>query len=383
MEYAPRHILNECAKKYGGDKHARIFSCWEQFLAMSFGQLSGKDSIRGLSLCLNAHQNKLYHLGFSHQKVARKTLHDANEKRNWKIYQDFAHYLIPKVQALYTQEDSPFNFKLENPVYALDSSTVDLCLSLFGWAKFRNKKGAVKIHTLINLKGNIPAFITITDGKVHDVNILDDLPLEAGAFYVMDRAYIDFERLYTMHNHPTFFVVRAKKNFRWKRRYSNKISAEAKTLGVCCDQIIVLTGKEAQVTYPLPLRRIKFFHAEKKKYLFFLTNNFSLPPECIAMIYKQRWQIELFFKWIKQHLEIKKFWGYSENAVKTQIWISVACYLIMALLKKNLKIKNSLYEILQISSPALFDKTPLRSLFLDDPLQIQDGLFQQVSLPLR
>jgi hypothetical protein len=382
MEHAPQHILREYVEKHGWTKRSKTFSSWEQFLAMSFGQLSGKDSIRGLVLCLNAHHNKLYHLGFTGRKIARKTLHDANEKRAWEIYKEFAQYLIPKVQELYTKEDCPFDFEIENPVYALDASTIDLCLNLFPWAKFRKAKGAVKIHTLLDLKGNIPTFIIVTDGKVHDVNILDTLPVEIGAFYIMDRGYLDFKRLYTLHRTPAFFVTRAKKNFCWKRRYSNFLSQEEKKLGICCDQTIILTGVNTKVLYPESLRRIKFFHQEKKKYLVFLTNNFSLPAKNIVMMYKQRWQIELFFKWIKQHLEIQKFWGYSPNAVKTQIWIAVSTYLIIALIKKRLKIQKSLYEILQILSPSLFDKTSLSSLLSEDDLQVSEDFLEQPALEL-
>lgn len=382
IEFAPRKKLNEYAEKYGWKKRAKNFSCWEQFLAMSFAQLSNTDSIRNLISCLNAHQNKLYHMGFSGKKIARKTLHDANEKRDWKIYRDFAYYLIEKTQKLYTTQDSPFDFELESPVYALDSSTLDLCMSLFPWAYFRKTKSAVKLHTLLNLNGNIPSVMIVTDGKVHDVNILDELVIEMGAFYVMDRAYTDFKRLYAINTSGAYFVVRAKKNFVWKRRYSHQLSDEEKALGISCDQTIYPGRKTIQKDYPEGIRRVKFFHKEKQKYLVFLTNNFSLSAKNIVVLYKQRWQIELFFKWVKQHLEIKKFCGYSKNAVQTQIWISVSIYLVVALLKKELKLQNSLYEILHILRVSLFDKTPLPSLFEDGSIQVSTGLFSNPSLQL-
>lgn len=382
MDFVPRKKWNEIAQKYGWDKRAKTFSPWEHFLSLSFAQLGGIESIRSLELCFSVHESKLYHLGFSGRSIARKTLHDANEKRNWKMFQEFAQYLMPRVQKLYTKEDSPFDFEIENPVYALDSTTINLCLNLFSWALFRKRKGAVKMHTLINLNGNIPNFICITTGKVHDVNILDSLEIEAFAFYIMDRGYLDFERLYTIHKTPAFFITRAKKNFCWKRRYSNPLTKEEKAMGIRCDQIIFLERKSMQKQYPEPLRRIKFFHEENQKYIVFLTNNFSFPAKHIVQMYKQRWQIELFFKWIKQHLEIQSFWGHSQNAVKTQIWLCVCVYLIVALIKKKIPIKNSLYEILQIFRISLLDKTPLLSLFQGDTLQISTGLFAQPTLEL-
>lgn len=382
MEYFPRYEFQKCVEKYEGDRRIRSFSCWEQLLAMSFLQLSGTESIRMLILGFEVHQNKLYHLGFSGRGIARKTLHDANEQRDWRIYQDFAQHLMTRVQSLYTSDDTPFDFELENPVYALDSSTIDLCLSLFPWAFFRKTKSAIKIHTLLDLKGNIPTFVVITDGKTHDVHMLDEIEVEAGAFCVMDRAYLDFERLHTLHQASAFFVTRTKKNFAWKRRYSHDLSEEAKEMGVRCDQTIALTGPLSKKKYPEPLRRIKFWHKEKQKYLEFLTNNFALPAEHIVLMYKQRWQIELFFKWIKQHLIIKKFSGRSANAVKTQIWICVSVYLIIALIKKQLNIEKSLYEILHILKISLLDKTPLSSLFSSNPLQIDTGLFSEDALEL-
>jgi hypothetical protein len=382
MEYFPRYEFQKCVEKYDGDRRIRSLSCWEQFLAMSFLQLSGTESMRMLILGFEVHQNKLYHLGFSGRKIARMTLREANEERDWKIYQDFAQHLIAKVRPLYTSDDTPFDFELENPVYALDSSTIDLCLSLFPWAFFRKRKSAIKMHTLLDLKGNIPSVIVITDGKTHDVHILDDLEIEMGAFYIMDRAYLDFKRLYDLHQKSAFFVTRTKKNFAWKRRYSHDLSEEAKEMGIRCDQTIFLTGYSTQKKYPEPLRCIKFWHEEKQKYLKFLTNNFALPAEHIVIMYKQRWQIELFFKWIKQHLIIKKFSGRSANAVKTQIWICVSVYLIIALIKKQLKIEKSPYEILHILKISLLDKTPLSNLFSDNPLQIDTGLFAKDSLEL-
>ena len=382
MDFVPRKKLNEIVKKYKLDKKYRKFSFWDQYLAMSFGQLSGKDSIRGLCLCLNAHEKKLYHLGFRSRIIARKTLHDANEKRNYKIYEEFALELIKSTKKLYGTDDNPFDFEYEKPIYALDSSTVDLCLNIFPWAKFRKKKGAIKMHTMIDLNGNIPTFISITDGKVHDVNILDEIQIELGAFYIMDRAYICYERLHKISKKEAFFVLREKKNTRYKRVYSHEISPEDKKLGISCDQSIFFEKIAAKQKYPEKLRRVKIYDKKKKKYLVFLTNNFSFSAKEISMLYKQRWQIELFFKWIKQHLEIKKFWGYSKNSVKTQIWICISNYLILCIMKKKLDLTFSPYELLQILGPSLFDKNPLDTLLSTGSLQNNLEYSQQTALDL-
>jgi hypothetical protein len=320
---------------------------------MAFAQLTYRESLRDIQACLRAMQTKLYHMGIRGH-IAKSTLADANENRDWRIYADFAQVLIAKAKRLYAAED--FGVELDTSVYALDSTTIDLCLSLFPWARFRKTKGAVKLHTLLNLRGSIPEFIHISDGKMHDVNILNILLPEAGAFYIMDRAYVDFERLYSMNQARAFFVTRAKKNFRFKRRYSHPVD---KTTGLQCDQTMILTGFYPAKAYPDPLRRIRYYDSEIHKRFIFLTNNFDLSALTIAQLYKARWHVELFFKWIKQHLRIKAFYGTSENAVKTQIWIAVSVYVLVAILRKEYRLDQSLYTILQILSVTLFEKSPV------------------------
>jgi transposase len=352
-----KYEFNKSVSKYNGNYRTRDFSCWQQFLCMFFGQLTYREGARDIINCLEAHRAKAYHLGIK-QVVSHTTLTRANENRDWRIWADFAHYLIRSARPLYL-DDNDFTLELDNTVYALDASTVDLCLSTFHWAKFRKNKGAVKLHTLMDLRGNIPVFISITDGKVADINILDEINFEAGAFYVIDKGYYDFERWYNIEVEKAFFVIRAKRNLKFRRLYSRPVD---KTTGLRCDQTIRLTGLKSKELYPTKLRRIKYYDKNKSKTYVFLTNNFMIDALIIALLYKNRWQIEPFFKWIKQHLKIKKFWGYSENAVKTQIWIAVCVYLQIAILKKQLGLKSSLYEILQILSVSTFDKTPLNQL---------------------
>ncbi len=352
-----RYEFEKCVNRYHGDYKIRGFSCWCQFLCMMFGQLTHRESIRDIATCLKAHQNKIYHLGIK-QSISHSTLTRANEKRDWRIYADFAQYLINLVRPLYAADDE-FAIDLDNTVYALDSTTIDLCLSVFPWAKFRKKKGAIKLHTLMDLRGNIPVFVDITDGKTHDVNTLDLIDLEPGAFYVMDKAYTDFDRLFDINQCKAFFVIRAKNNLKFRRVSSQGVD---KATGLKCDQTIKLTGIKTSTLYPEKLRRIKYYDAENDLLLVFLTNNFDVEAIDICMLYKNRWQIELFFKWIKQHLRIKTFWGYSPNAVKTQIWIAICTYLLVAYAKKKLKSSLSLYEITQILGVSVFDKTPINEL---------------------
>ena len=353
ISFLPDREFRRCVERYHGDLRLRDFTCWNQYLAMAFAQLTYRESLRDIEACLGSLQGKLYHLGFR-GKVARSTLSDANESRDWRIFADFAQRLITTARRLYASD--PMGVDLDQSLYALDSTTIDLCLSLFPWAKFRTHKAAVKMHTLLDLRGNIPTFIRITDGKVHDVNILDEIMPEAGAFYVMDRGYIDFERLFALTLSSAFFVVRTKSNVLLQRRYSHPVD---KSTGVRSDQIVVLTSFGSASAYPDTLRRVSYFDAETGKRLKFLTNNFALPAHTIAQIYKQRWQVELFFKWIKQHLRIKAFYGTSENAVKTQIWIAVSVYVLVAIMRKRLGLEASLYQILQILSLTLFEKTPI------------------------
>jgi len=364
VSLVPKYEFDKCVSKYNGNYRTKDFKCWSQFLCMLFGQITYRESISDIINCLTAHKNKVYHLGIINL-VAVSSLTRANENRDWKIYQDYAHYLIQLVRPLYV-DDNEFTLELDNTVYALDSSTIDLCLTTFYWAKFRKNKGAVKMHTLLDLRGNIPVFIEITDGKIHDVNILDKIVFEIGSFYVMDKAYIDFEKLFEIKEALAFFVVRAKSNFAYKRLYSNK---KDKTSGVKYDQIIKLTGYKSKKLYPDKLRKIKYYDKGKNKIYEFITNNFKLDALLIANLYKQRWQIELFFKWIKQHLKIKSFWGHSENAVKTQIWIAVSTYLLVTYAKKILHLDRTIYEILQILSVSAFDKTPINELFTDNIIQ--------------
>lgn len=375
MEFITTHEFNQCVKRYNGNYKIKNFTCWEQFLCMAFAQLTYRESLRDIQACLRAANKKLYHMGIR-SKVSRNTLAHANQIRDWRIYADFAQVLIKEARKLYINED--FGVQLEQTVYALDSTIIDLCLSLFPWALFRKKKGAVKLHTLIDLRGNIPTVIFITHGKVHDVNILDDLVIEAGTIYVMDRGYLDFERLCTLHQSSAFFVTRAKSNFDFKRLYSKRVD---KSTGVLCDQIVTLQGFYAKKSYPDKLRRIKYYDADKKKRLVFLTNNFLLPALTIAEIYRCRWQVELFFKWIKQHLRIKAFYGTSENAVKTQIWIAISVYVLVAIIKKRLNLNLSLYTILQILSVSLFEKTPvLQALTSTDYNDREDDFRRQLIL---
>jgi hypothetical protein len=375
MEHLPMKDFHRCVDRYQGHHKVQRFSCLDQFLAMAFAQLTYRESLRDIEACLQAQQGKLYHMGIR-SDVSRSTLAYANETRDWKIYADFAQVLIHVARDLYAQDD--FGLELEQTVYALDSTTIDLCLSMFPWARFRKTKGAVKLHTLLDLRGSIPAFISITDGKVHDVNVLDEIFPEAGSFYIMDRGYLDFERLYFMAQCLAFFVTRSKNNLGFRRVYSHPIE---KASGIQCDQTIVLTGFYASQDYPDKMRRVRFFDEEREKDLTFLTNNFLLPPLTIAQLYKCRWQVELFFKWIKQHLRIKRFFGTSENAVKSQIWIAVSVYVLVAILKKRLKLEESLYTILQILSVTVFEKMPiLQALEKDRYKQQESGSNNQLIL---
>ena len=353
IEFLPHKEFQKCVVRYRGDAHLRGFTCWDQMLAMTFAQLTYRESLRDIEACLRSVRGKLYHMGFR-GKVARSTLAAANESHDWRIYADFAQVLIGIARPLHI--DDPVGVDLKQSLYALDSTTIDLCLSLFPWARFRRHKAAVKMHTLLDLRGNIPTFISITDGTVHDVNVLDEILPEAGAFYVLDRGYLDFERLYRFTMSAAFFVTRAKTNVRLQRRYSRAVD---KSTGVQSDQTAILTAIGSARVYPDALRRIVYRDAETNKRLTFLTNNFDLPALTIALIYKCRWQVELFFKWIKQHLRIKAFFGTSENAVKTQIWIAVSAYVLVAIVRKRLALGSSLYQILQILSITLFEKTPI------------------------
>jgi hypothetical protein len=357
MTLVPKHEFNKCVRRYQSNYKPQKFSCLDQFFCMAFAQLTYRESLRDIQACLKAMQSKLYHMGIRGH-IAKSTLADANENRDSRIYADFAQVLISKAKRLYANED--FGVELDTSVYALDSTTIDLCLSVFPWARFRKTKGAVKLHTLLNLRGSIPEFIHISDGKMHDVNVLDILLPEAGAFYLMDRGYTDFERLYSMNQARSFFVTRSKKNFRFKRRYSYPID---ETSGLQCDQTIILTGFYPAKYYPEPLRRIRYYDTEINKRFIFLTNNLDLSALTIAQLYKARRQVELFFKWIKQHLRIKAFYGTSENAVKTQIWIAVSIYVLVAILKKEYRIDQGLYTILQILSVTLFEKSPIFEVF--------------------
>jgi hypothetical protein len=351
--YLPIKAFRRCVNKYNGNRRVRHFSCWDQFLSMAFAQLTYRESLRDIESCLRSMQPKLYHMGIR-GKISRSTLADANEKRDWRIYADFAQILIHHARKLY--HDDSFGVDLENTVYALDSTTVDLCLSLFPWAVFRKTKGAVKLHTLLDLRGNIPAYLWITEAKVHDVNILDELIPEPGSFYILDRGYIDFQRLFTLNKDKAHFVIRAKRNLKFKRIYSHPIN---KSTGLKCDQTIVLPNYYTSKDYPEKLRRVKFYDAERDKDLVFLTNNFNLDAMTICELYKYRWQIEIFFKWIKQNLRIKSFYGTTPNAVKTQIWIAISVYVLVAIVKKQLKLSINLYTFLQILSVSIFETVPI------------------------
>jgi hypothetical protein len=356
MQHLPLTTFRRCVTRYRGAFKVKSFSCLDQFLCMAFAQLTFRESLRDIEVCLRAQSSKLYHLGIR-SAVARNTLANANAVRDWRIYADFAQSLIGIARPLYAQES--FGVDLQETVYALDTTTIDLCLSVFPWAVFRTAKAAIKLHTLLDLRGNIPTFIHISDGKVHEVNILDQLLPEPGAFYIMDRGFLDFERLYRFHQAGSFFVTRGKSNLKVQRRYSHPVD---RTTGLICDQNVVLTGFYSHQGFEAPLRRIRFKDPETAKTLIFLTNNFVLPAFTITELYRCRWQVELFFKWIKQHLRIKAFFGTSENAVRSQIWIAVSAYVLVAIVKKRLHLSASLYEILQILSLTMFEKIPLDQL---------------------
>lgn len=375
MEFLPTYEFRQCVKRYRGNYKIKSFSCWDQFLCMAFAQLTYRESLRDIQACLRGNHQKLYHMGFR-GKVSRNTLAHANQVRHWRIYADFAQILITQARSLYANED--FGVELKQTVYAFDATTIDLCLSLFPWAQFRQRKGAIKLHTLLDLRGSIPTLIFVTHGKVHEVNLLDELFVEPGAIYIFDRGYLDFARLYKIHQASAFFIIRAKSNFRFRRIYSQPVD---KSKGVQADQIIELHGFYVHKDYPERLRRIRYFDAEKNKRLIFLTNHFTLPAFTIAELFRCRWKIELFFKWIKQHLRIKAFYGTSENAVKTQIWIAISVYVLVAIVKKQLRVDLSLYTMLQILSVTLFEKTPLLQLLSQiDPKQTESDFPNQLKL---
>ena len=359
MDFMPLQTFRRCVGKYRGNFKVKKFSCLDQFFCMAFAQITYRESLRDIEVCLRSQSNKLYHMGIRGD-ISRSTLADANENRDWRIYAELAHSLIATARSLYSKD--AFIEELDETVYALDSTTIDLCLSVFPWAAFRKNKGAIKLHTLLDLKGNIPTFIHISDGKLHDVNALDLILLEPGAFYVMDRGYVDFKRLYTFTEIAAFFVTRAKINIKFRRLYSHTVDRDT---GLICDQTILLTGAATRKGYPDKLRRVKFHDQATGKTLVFLTNNFKLPALTIAQLYRSRWQVELFFKWIKQHLRIKSFLGTSENAVKTQIWIAISVYVLVAIMKKELHLKESLYTILQVLSVSTFEKVPIYQLITD------------------
>jgi hypothetical protein len=375
LDFMPMHTFRRCIARYHGDRNVRSFTCLDQYFCMAFAQLTYRESLRDIEACLRAQQQKLYHMGIR-GTVAKSNLADANEQRSWRIYADLAHSLIITARSLYS--DEPFGIDLQQTVYALDATTIDLCLSMFPWATFRQTKAAIKLHTLLDLRGNIPTFIYISDGSMHDVNILDVLPIEPGAFYVMDRGYMDYSRLNTISLAAGFFVTRSKSNLRCRRIYSHQVD---RTTGLRYDQTIMLTGFYSLRDYPNKLRRIKYYDTETNKMLIFLTNNFSLPAFTIAQLYRCRWQVELFFKWIKQNLRIKNFYGTSQNAVKTQIWIAISVYVLVAILKKRLNIPISLYTILQILSVTVFERIPLLQL-LTDTTMVEEILDSQNQLNL-
>jgi len=356
IQHLPRYEFNQCVLRHRGNYKVRSFSCMDQFLCMAFAQLTYRESLRDIVTCLNSHRSKLYHMGFR-GKIAKSTLADANELRDFRIYQDFGHVLIDIASKLYRDEE--FGLDLKLAIYALDSTVIDLCLSTFPWATFRKKKAAVKIHTLLNVQGSIPTFIFVTPGSVHDVNMMDTVPFEADSVYTMDRAYLDFERLYHINQLSAFFVIKSKSNTRLRRIYSAPVD---KANGVQADQTVMLVGYQSRLAYPDPFRRIRYYDAERNKRLVVLTNNFLIPAKTVADIYRSRWQVELFFKWIKQHLRIKSFFGTSPNAVKTQIWIAVSVYLLVAIVKKRLNLPSSLHTILQILEVNLFEKIPISQL---------------------
>jgi len=357
MDFMPMHTFRRTVERYQGDFKVKRFTCLDQYLCMAFAQITYRESLRDIETCLRAQRQKIYHMGIR-GKVSRSTIADANEQRDWRIYADLAHSLITKARALYSNEK--FAIELEQTVYALDATTIDLCLSIFPWAHFRQHKGAIKLHTLLDLRTSIPTFIHISDGRLHEVNTLDIVPLEPGAFYVMDRAYLDFSRLYNLSQTSAFFLIRAKSNLRCRRIYSHPVD---RTSGLIYDQSVMLTGFYQRKDYPDKLRRVKYYDSNTDRTFVFLTNNFTLPPLTIAQLYRCRWHVELFFKWIKQNLRIKSFYGTSENAVKTQIWIAISVYVLVAILKKQLKLPFSLYTILQVLSVSVFERMPLIQLF--------------------
>ena len=357
MNLLPWRPFQTCVARYKGDYKVKTFKCAEHFRVMAFAQLTYRESLRDIETCLRVMGSRLYHMGIK-SAVSRNNLSHANENRDWRIYADFAQILIQRAKDLYANE--PLGIDLQSTVYALDSTTIDLCMSLFPWARFRRTKSAIKLHTLMNLRGSIPEFIHISDGKMHDINILDLLVPSPGAFYIMDRGYMDFQRLYQLHRERSFFITRAKSNFKFKRRYSHEVD---KSSNVQCDQTIFLTTYYPATNYPESLRRIRFYDTDRQKHLVFLTNNFELPAATVAQLYKARWHIEIFFKWIKQHLRIKAFFGTSENAVKVQIWTAVSTYLLVAIMKKELMLEQSLYTILQVLSLSLFEKMPILEAF--------------------
>ena len=359
IEFIPTYQFQLCVDRYQGNRYVKGFSCWDQFLCLAFAQLTYRTSLRDIETCLRAQQPRLYHMGFR-GRVSRATLADANETRDWRIYRDFAQELIRIARDLYREES--FGVELSETVYAFDSTTIDLCLSLFPWGQFRRRKSAVKLHTLLDVRGSIPTSVYVTGGQVHDVNLLDELLLEAGAFYLLDRGYVDFARLYGFTQACAFFITRAKKNMQFYRRSSRPVEPST---GVRCDQTILLTGIRTAQRYPDALRRVGYFDVEKDSRLTFLTNNFLLPPLTIAQLYRARWQVELFFRWIKQHLRIKAFYGTSENAVKTQVWVALSVYVLVALVKRRLGLEMSLYQILEILSVTIFEKTPILQGFLN------------------
>ena len=368
IDFLPKKKFRQCVKRYGGNYRVRSFTCFDQFLCMAFAQLTYRESLRDIECCLRAMRGKLYHMGIR-GKVSRSTLAYANENRDWRIYCDFAQILIHEARQLYSNDD--FGLQLQETVYALDATIIDLCLSVFPWARFRKTKGGIKLHTLLDLKGSIPSFIAITEAGVHEVNILDELLPEAGAIYIMDRGYLDFERLYVLHQCASFFVVRAKSNTRLRRLYSMPVD---KSTGLRCDQIVVPTGFYPRKNYPDKLRRVVFVDTDKDNRLNLLTNQMTLPALTIVEMYRCRWQVELFFKWIKQHLRIKKFYGTSENAVKVQIWTAVSVYVLVAIIKKRLDLDASLYTLLQVFSVTLFEKIPLNNDFLDTTYTSEDTM---------
>ena len=375
IDFLPKKKFRQCVNRYNGNLRTRSFTCYDQFLCMAFAQLAYRESLRDIECCLRAMREKLYHIGIR-GKVSRSTLADANESRDSRIYSDFAQVLIHEARRLYIDDD--FGLELKETVYALDSSTIDLCLSVFPWARFRKSKGAVKLHTLLDLRGDIPTFIWITDGKVHDVNVLDILVPEPGSIYLMDRAYLDFKRLYELHQCSAIFVTSTKTNTKLRRIYSHKVD---KTTRVRCDQTVALTGFYSKKDYPEKLRRVKFFDAEKGRSFVFLTNQFMLPAHTIAELYRYRWRVEIFFKWIKQHLRIKAFFGTSENAVKTQIWIAISVYVLVAIIKKKLKIELSLYTILQILSVTIFERLPLLQVLTECDYRTNNNeMYKQLNL---